>query len=52
MFRPIPPGTQTLIGLNVIAFALQAFLGAGLIESLALWPLGTEFAPWQMGAVM
>jgi hypothetical protein len=23
MFRPIPPTTQTLIGLNVIAFALQ-----------------------------
>ncbi len=48
MFRPIPPGTQTLIGLNVIAFALQMFLGAGLIEMLALWPIGTQFAPWQI----
>jgi membrane associated rhomboid family serine protease len=48
MFRPIPPGTQTLIGLNVIAFALQMFLGAGLIEMLALWPIGTQVAPWQI----
>lgn len=48
MFRPIPPGTQTLIGLNVIAFALQMFLGPGLIEMLALWPIGTQFGPWQI----
>ena len=48
MFRPIPPGTQTLIGLNVIAFALQAFLGAEFIGSLALWPFGPQFWPWQI----
>ena len=48
MFRPIPPATQTLIGLNVIAFALQAFLGGGLVDSLALWPLGPQFAAWQI----
>jgi membrane associated rhomboid family serine protease len=48
MFRPIPPGTQTLIGLNVIAFALQAFLGGAFFHSLALWPIGSEFGPWQV----
>jgi membrane associated rhomboid family serine protease len=48
MFRPIPPGTQTLIGINVIAFALQMFLGANFIGSLALWPFGPEFGPWQI----
>jgi membrane associated rhomboid family serine protease len=48
MFRPIPPGTQTLIGLNVIAFALQAFLGPEFIGSLALWPFGPQFWPWQI----
>jgi membrane associated rhomboid family serine protease len=48
MFRPIPPGTQTLIGINVIAFALQMFLGADFIGSLALWPFGAEFGPWQI----
>ena len=48
MFRPIPPTTQTLIGLNVIAFALQTMLGGGFFGSLALWPFGPEFAPWQI----
>jgi membrane associated rhomboid family serine protease len=48
MFRPIPPTTQTLIGLNVIAFALQMFVGPGLYGWLALWPLGPDFSPWQL----
>jgi membrane associated rhomboid family serine protease len=48
MFRPIPPGTQTLIGLNVIAFALDAFLNNALFGSFALWPFGPQFAPWQL----
>jgi len=47
MFRPIPPTTQTLIGINVIAFALQALVGSDM-GWLALWPLGSEFAPWQV----
>ncbi len=48
MFRPIPPGTQTLIGLNVIAFALQTMLGGDLLGPLALWPFGPQFWPWQI----
>lgn len=48
MFRPIPPTTQSLIGLNVIAFALQAMLGGQWFAQLALWPLGSEFWPWQL----
>ncbi|RPI42168.1 MAG: rhomboid family intramembrane serine protease [Betaproteobacteria bacterium] len=48
MFRPIPQTTQTLIGLNVIAFALQMMLGGEVFGYLALWPLGPEFAPWQI----
>ena len=48
MFRPIPPTTQTLIGLNVIAFALQMMLGGAFFGQFALWPLGPEFAPWQV----
>lgn len=48
MFRPIPPTTQTLIGLNVIAFALQMLLGGRVFGYLALWPFGPEFAPWQI----
>jgi membrane associated rhomboid family serine protease len=48
MFRPIPPTTQSLIGLNVIAFALQAMFGGQWFSQLALWPLGSEFWPWQL----
>jgi len=48
MFRSIPQTTQTLIGLNIIAFALQMMLGGEAFGQLALWPLGPEFAPWQI----
>jgi membrane associated rhomboid family serine protease len=48
MFRPIPPGTQTLIGINVIAYALDALLHNALFANFALWPFGPQFAPWQV----
>jgi membrane associated rhomboid family serine protease len=48
MFRSPPPTTQSLIGLNVIAFALQSMFGGPLFAQMALWPLGPEFAPWQI----
>jgi len=48
MFTAPPPVTQTLIALNVIAYALEAFLGDGLFVSLALWPFGPAFWPWQV----
>jgi membrane associated rhomboid family serine protease len=48
MFRPIPPGTQTLIGINVIAFAVDSLLHNALFGSFALWPIGPQFAPWQV----
>jgi len=47
MFRPIPPTTQSLIGINVIAYALQMMFG-GSFEALALWPLSGDFGPWQV----
>jgi membrane associated rhomboid family serine protease len=48
MFRAIPPTTQSLIGINVIAFALQLMLGGEVFGALALWPIGTDFGPWQV----
>lgn len=48
MFRPVPPVTQTLISLNVIAFVLQIMVGAAIFDYLALWPLGPHFGPWQI----
>lgn len=48
MFRTPPPTTQSLIGLNVIAFALESLLGGRWFSQFALWPIGPEFAPWQI----
>lgn len=48
MFQSPPPVTQTLIALNVIAFALEALLGGRWLNDLMLWPLGRDFAPWQV----
>lgn len=48
MFRSPPPTTQALLGLNVIAFALQGLLGDNAMWPFALWPLGSEFQPWQI----
>ena len=48
MFQAPPPVTQTLIALNVIAFVLEALLGDRWFDSFMLWPLGRDFAPWQI----
>jgi len=51
---PIPPGTQTLLWMNVVAFLVDSYLGGRLSEQLALWPIGSEvvgapgFMPWQL----
>ena len=44
----LPPVTRALIIINVIMFLLQGMLGDVLIGSLALWPLGSQFMPWQI----
>ncbi len=50
---PLPPGTQTLLLMNVVIFALDYFGGGMLSNELALWPVGSEvvgggFMPWQL----
>jgi len=45
---PLPPLTQGLILLNVAIFCLQLFLGAGFTGLFALWPIGTNFLPFQV----
>ena len=42
------PVTQTLLIANIAAYLLQTTAGAGLVEYLALWPLDSGFAPWQL----
>jgi membrane associated rhomboid family serine protease len=44
----LPPVTQALILVNVLAYLLDAVLGDALTAPLALWPLGTYFMPWQI----
>lgn len=44
----LPRATQWLILLNVAVFALQMVTGDVLVGSLALWPVGSYFRPWQL----
>ena len=46
---PLPPVTRALLLINVAVFFLLPLLGGGLGASLALWPIGPHFAPWQVG---
>jgi len=46
---PLPPVTQALLLVNVAIFCVdQLFLGGLFSKWFALWPLGTNFAPYQI----
>jgi membrane associated rhomboid family serine protease len=40
--------TRALIAANVVVFLLEQSLGEEFVTSLALWPLGPLFRPWQV----
>jgi len=44
----LPPVTQALLIINVLVFGAEAVLGSSVSSSLALWPLGPQFMPWQV----
>jgi membrane associated rhomboid family serine protease len=45
----MPPVTQALIVVNVLAFLLSQVLGQSLVAMFALWPVGSNwFMPWQV----
>ena len=44
----LPPVTQSIIIANVLVFLLELTFGNSLISSFALWPLGSQFQPWQL----
>lgn len=45
----MPPATQAIIGANIVVFLLQRTMGYGALESsLALFPVGGGFEPWQI----
>ena len=45
----LPPVTQSIIIANVLMFLLEGTLGINnLISVFALWPVGSQFLPWQL----
>jgi membrane associated rhomboid family serine protease len=44
----MPPVTRNILIANAVFFMLQMALGGAFENSLALWPLGTQFMPWQL----
>jgi rhomboid family protein len=53
MFYALPPATRWLLLANIAFFFVESLSGSsGLIDYLALWPLGTagavSFEPWQI----
>ena len=45
----LPPVTQSLIIANVLMFLLEITAGSNrLIPVFALWPIGSQFLPWQI----
>lgn len=44
----MPPVTQALILTNVLVFFAEGMNGELFFNSLALWPLGPNFLPWQV----
>src|SRR5678815_3697131 len=45
---PIQPVTRALLLINVAVFFLLPLLGGGIAGALALWPIGSNFMPWQV----
>lgn len=48
MFPSLPPVTRVIVLINVVVFLLQHVPGLQLDATFALWPLGTQFEPWQL----
>ena len=44
----MPQVTQALIIANVLVFLVQLVTGDALVLLFALWPIGPQFAPWQL----
>lgn len=44
----LPPVTQALIVINALVFLAESVLGSSITLSLALWPPGPRFMPWQV----
>jgi len=48
MSTSTPPVTLALILINVALYFVERATHGAILASLALWPLGTRFEPWQL----
>jgi len=46
---PLPPATQAILLANVAIYFLDVLLAHALFGPFALWPIGNNFWPWQIG---
>ena len=48
MRRARPSATAVLLAANVLLYGLELLLGDSFTLTLALWPIGAGFMPWQL----
>ena len=48
MFFNVPPVTRFIIVANALMFLAEMAAGGAIVTPLALWPIGPQFAPWQI----
>lgn len=48
MMRTVPPGVQFILITTIACYLLQFAAGGAAIANFALWPLGSNFMPWQL----
>ena len=46
--RTMPPGVRIIFFTTIACYLLQVATGDTAITSFALWPLGSNFMPWQL----
>ena len=44
----MPPVTRNLVIANIVIFLVEMAAGDAAIARFALWPIGGDFAPWQL----
>jgi membrane associated rhomboid family serine protease len=46
--RTMPPGVRIILFTTIACYLLQLAVGGSAIAGFALWPLGSNFMPWQL----
>jgi membrane associated rhomboid family serine protease len=48
MLSAIAPITKAILAANILVFFLEGLAGLDFFGPFALWPIGTQFGPWQL----